>query len=154
MLNTIESIFNSGVEAIYVEGEEGIGKTTLLAQYAKRYPDQTFSLFIKPTSRLGYDPIILQRSLCNQLNWALKKEEIAENDTADIGKIHTLIYELRRRHKRSSTPFYFIVDGIEGIPVADMRVKDYIIDMLPIGLQGFHYLFSCDFEKCADSCIG
>ena len=64
LLDTIDRIFNSGVNIVFVEGMEGIGKTTLLAQYAKRYPDEALSMFIKPTTRYSYDPELIRPIFC------------------------------------------------------------------------------------------
>ena len=74
ILNTIETILEGETEVIIVEGEDGIGKTTILGQYAKKHSDTTFSLFTKPTSRWAYDPNILLRDLAEQLTWFLTKK--------------------------------------------------------------------------------
>ena len=45
-LDTIDKIFEGDTILVVVEGVDGIGKTTLLAQYAKRHPNHALSLFI------------------------------------------------------------------------------------------------------------
>ena len=56
ILDTIERMFEGEIELVAIEGGEGFGKTTILAQFARRHLDHTFSVFIRPVSRLGYDP--------------------------------------------------------------------------------------------------
>lgn len=67
--NTVDSLFRGGWEVIFIEGDEGIGKTTLLAQLAKRHPYNAFSLFVRPVSRFTYDPANLRFDLSNQVTW-------------------------------------------------------------------------------------
>ena len=84
-LDTLETILESGTELVVVEGESGIGKTTLLAQFARRHPDYTLSLFTRSVSRWTCDPEILRFDLCNQIQWILRQEELSSmadaNDT-------------------------------------------------------------------------
>ncbi len=37
VIDTIEDIFKNDVQVVVVEGEDGIGKTTLLSQFARRH---------------------------------------------------------------------------------------------------------------------
>ena len=116
ILDTIDMIFEGNTELIVVEGVEGIGKTTLLAQFAMRHPNHALSLFIKPTSRFAYDPGILRFDLCNQLRWTLHQEELKTPEDADDAFLRNHLLELRKRARRNRETFYFIVDGIDEIP--------------------------------------
>jgi ATP/maltotriose-dependent transcriptional regulator MalT len=48
IIDVLERMFDGGIELVSVEGEDGLGKTTLLAQFAKCHPHNTFSVFIRP----------------------------------------------------------------------------------------------------------
>jgi len=63
LLNTVERMFGGDIELVMIEGEEGLGKTTLLAQFAQWHPNRTFSIFIKAASRFGYDPATVRYDL-------------------------------------------------------------------------------------------
>lgn len=140
ILDTIDTIFKGDTNLIVIEGVEGIGKTTLLAQFAKRYPDNALSLFIKPTSIWTYDPKILQFDLCDQIQWALRKEKLEEPEDADDAFLRNSLLKLRKRARTNRELFYFVVDGLHDIPEEDKHIRKPILDMLPLGLQGFRLL--------------
>ena len=94
ILDTIDTIFEGDTQLLVIEGGEGIGKTTLLAQFAKKYPHQTFSLFIKPTSRWTCDPSFLLLDLCSQINWVLHQTELHELNQVDDGFLRISIFQL------------------------------------------------------------
>src|SRR5438876_10789567 len=82
LLDTIDTIFGGETRLIVVEGLEGIGKTILLSQFAKRHPHHVLSLFIRPSSRLAYAPEYLKLVLSEQLHWALQ-QEVLNVETVD-----------------------------------------------------------------------
>ena len=54
LLSTMADALSSEAPILFLEGEEGDGATTTLAQFCRSYPNQSFSLFIKPASRITY----------------------------------------------------------------------------------------------------
>jgi len=142
ILDTLDTLFMSGTELIVVEGEEGIGKTTLLIQFALRYPDHALSLFVKPASRWAYDPELLRFDLCNQIQWILCREELVSleySNDASLRQGLTSLHKLTRYHRES---FYFIVDGLAEIPEQASHTINFVLDMLPLGFSGFRFLLS------------
>ena len=135
VLDTIDTIFEAGTELILVEGEEGIGKTILLYQFVARHPENAISLFIRPSSRWGYDPEIIGHDLCNQLSWILNRKELSESDF-DISFLRSSLYQLQRRIRRRIEHFYFVIDGLHEIPPEDEQMKDHILNI------PYHLLFS------------
>lgn len=147
LLDTIDKIFEGDTRLLVIEGSEGVGKTTLLAQFAKRHPNHSLSLFIKPTSRLAYSPEYLRLILSEQLHWALD-HELLSTDSADDSFLHTKLPVLQRRALRNRYTYYFIVDGLTDIPKEDSAVQDVILkDLLPFGLSGFKFLLSGDLNQ-------
>lgn len=63
IIDTIQTILSGETQVVGVEGEEGIGKTVLLAQFANRNSLNTISIFIRPASRWGYDPAVVRYDL-------------------------------------------------------------------------------------------
>ena len=141
LLDTIERMFGGEIELVMIEGSEGLGKTTLLAQFARRHPDHTFSVFIKAASRFGYDPTTVRYDLCCQLLWALRPDESCEPEEVDDGYLRKLLLELRKHARREA--FYFVLDGLADIP--DGSIRNAIVEMLPLG-QGFCFLLSGDLD--------
>jgi hypothetical protein len=126
---------------VMIEGDEGLGKTTLLAQFARRHPDHTFSVFIKAASKFGYDPATVRYDLCCQLLWALRPDESCKPEEADDGYLRKLLLELRKRARREA--FYFVLDGMAEIP--DESIRSVILEMLPLG-EGFCFLLSGNLD--------
>lgn len=143
IIDTIERMFDGDIELVIVEGGEGMGKTTLLAQFVRRHPHPTraFSVFLKPASKLGYDPGSVRYDLCCQLLWVLQPEKECEPEEADEGYLRNLLLKLRR-HARHDT-YYFVLDGLADIP--DDGLRNVILEMLPFE-QGFRFLLSGDLR--------
>lgn len=150
LLDTIDKIFEDS-HVVVVEGEEGIGRTTLLAQFAKRYPETAISLFMRPTSRLAYAQEYLRQILCEQIHW-INKGEIIDCFSSDEAFLRTELSLLQRLSQKRRTNYYFIIDGLNDIPNEDSRLQDAILkDMLPLGLKGFRFLLSGDLTQISKS---
>ncbi|MDC7767147.1 hypothetical protein POL82_27070 (plasmid) [Priestia aryabhattai] len=148
ILDTIDLIFEDETDVILLEGQEGMGKTTVLTQFSLRHSNNAISLFIKPSSRYGYDPQLLKFDLCNQLQWLNKKKEIKNlDDIVDEGFLKMQILETHRMARRNKETYYFVIDGIDDIPQDSEYVQKLILDMLPFGLKGFKFIFSCNKSK-------
>ncbi|MDR0139571.1 hypothetical protein RFW18_17595 [Metabacillus idriensis] len=145
ILDTIDLIFEDETDVILIEGQEGMGKTTVLTQFSSRHSNNAISLFIKPSSRYGYDPQLLKFDLCNQLQWLTKKKEIKSlDDIADEGFLKMQILEAHRMTGRYKETYYFVIDGIDDIPQDSEFVQKLILEMLPFGLKNFKFIFSCN----------
>ena len=69
-LATIESIFSSDVEAVFLQGNEGIGKTAVARLFIERNNKNTISIFIRPfgSYSLNLQTIIIDLLLSNSLD--------------------------------------------------------------------------------------
>lgn len=145
VLHTIETFFEGETQLLILEGpdkHEGIGKTVLLAQFARKHADRCLSVFVRPTSWFAYDPSIVLRDLCNQMHWILYHEELPRDSNLDDAYLSRLIFELQRYARRTQKTIVFIVDGITEIPRDRLQVSDVILSKLPFGLPQFRFLFS------------
>ena len=152
LLDTIDTIFGGETRLIVVEGSEGIGKTILLSQFAKRHPHHVLSLFIRPSSRLAYAPEYLKLVLLSQqLHWALH-QEVLNVETVDEALLRTQLISLQKRAHRNRENYYFIVDGQVDIPLEDSQLQELVLkDILPLGLSGFCFLLSGDLQQLSGS---
>lgn len=144
MLDTIDSILQGNADIVIVEGEAGIGKSTLLSEFSKRHPMNSISFFINPSSKYGYDPELVKFDICNQINWLLTRIELNSSDNIDDGFFRTQLIELQRRARRNNEIFYFVIDGIYEIPEENKYIRDIIFDILPFGINGFKFIFSSE----------
>jgi hypothetical protein len=147
LLDTIEKTLEGDTQVLVIEGAEGIGKTTLLAQFARRHCNNALSLFIKPASRLAYAPDYLRLILSEQLHWALNSD-VLEDCSNGEAYWTTAWPRLQRRALKSRQTFYFVVDGLEDLPSQNARTHEILLqEILPLGLSGFRFLFSGDSNR-------
>lgn len=144
-LSTIGALFASeDYEVVGLTGREGIGKTTVLAQFAMQHPRDAISIFIRGTSRPAYDPYTINFDICSQLHWLVHERELKEEPDALLRR--KLLTAARSRKNRPV--LYFVVDGLEEIPDYDADDRKTIIrDLLPFGMQPFRFLISGDPKK-------
>lgn len=146
LVDTIKTISEEN-DVVLVEGPDGIGKTILLAQFAKTFPDHSISLFIQPTSRLGYTIENLISILAEQIYFA-NKNEILVNERTDLRFLSSQVIGLERLAKRSGKYFYFLIDGLDDVPFDATNVVESLLkELLPIGLQGFRFIVTGDAGK-------
>ncbi len=144
VLDTIETLLDGEAQIALVEGPDGRGKTTLLAQFASRHRRDSVALFISGGSRFTYDAPYARFDIANQLHLLFKGAELSSPfDVTDV-LFGTLLYEARRYTRKSKKPFYFIIDGMHEIPADDIGSRRELLLLLPIGESAFRFVFSGD----------
>jgi hypothetical protein len=138
VLNGIDDYLSKGITAVILEGDSGIGKTTILARFARRHADRSLSLFIGP-SAMSRDCVFIRFCLCNQIEWALRGTELQDIAQADLLYLRDGILRLQRRVGRTGLDYRFIVDGLDDL-TSDMRNE--VLAMLPLRVRGFRFVVS------------
>ncbi|MGC2742065.1 MAG: ATP-binding protein, partial [Candidatus Angelobacter sp.] len=149
LLVALETMLNGDLQMIILEGEEGVGKTTLLAQFARRNSEHTVSVFIRPTSWYTSDPEILTSDLINQMNWIVSSKEIPSREAMGTALLRRSVYELMRFSGRTSKKIVFVVDGLTAIPAERRFSRDAILELIPFGYPQFKFIFSGKSEELA-----
>jgi len=139
LLDTIAQIPSSEAPVVFLEGPDGAGATTLLAQLAKKYADSSFTLFIKPASRFAYGPDYLRLILAEQI-WFFLNGTPLDKEFVDVSQFDGLILQLRKQTRNRT--FYFIVDGLHEIVGDDQRVREIFHEVLPLGIDGFRFVIT------------
>lgn len=147
ILDTLESQFDGDTQVIIVEGVEGIGKTTLLSQFAMRHQQHVLCLFASSASTWAYDPLALRFDLSNQLEFLLYGTELADASVIDESFLRFRFLELQRRARRRNETFFFVIDGLEEIPEEDDTSRRLILALLPFGWSGFRFLLSGNVQS-------
>lgn len=130
-------------EVVAVDGPEGVGKTTLLAEFATLHPNAAFSLFVSGASSYTYDCNMLSGDLSKQIGWALDRQNFNDEDSEDAPQIlHSRIMALQRQANIEKKTYYFIIDGLHEIPEEDSNALEMLIKILPFGLTRFRFLIS------------
>lgn len=142
LVDTISLWLEDEIELVLIDGDPNIGKTTLLSQFARKYPKQTFSLFLRPASRWSCDPEILRYDLANQLEWVLSGKELSQDVLIDAGELRKRFLRLQSKARMQSTRYYFVLDGLTAIPKDETQTRKAILGLLPLGLTPFRFLIS------------
>lgn len=132
LLQTIVEVLNGETPVLFLEGSEGDGATTTLAQFCCAYPSQSFSLFIKPASRFAYSLEYLRLALAEQFYWYVHGERLSKESLTESEFDNLKIKVLGKERGRT---LYFVIDGLHQIPVEDRRViRSIFTDLLPTGV--------------------
>ncbi|HEY3268516.1 MAG TPA: ATP-binding protein [Armatimonadota bacterium] len=134
----IEALLESGYELVLLEGAEGIGKTTVIAQYVSKHSSSTISFFARGASQYGWDLRVCRADLCNQIEWLIQAP-ISQPDavTEDLFVHRTMA--LQRWIRSRGRQVTIAIDGIEHIP---KDAASQIVNMLPLGQPGIQFILS------------
>jgi hypothetical protein len=140
LLHTIVDVLSPESPVLFLEGEEGDGATTTLAQLCREYPTQTFSLFIKPASRFAYSLDYLRLSLAEQFYWYVHDKALPQDWLNDI-EFNSL--RLKTLANSKGKPLYFVVDGLHQIPAEDRQIVASIFsNILPLGVGKCRFIIT------------
>jgi peptide subunit release factor RF-3 len=103
ILDEIEDLASNDCKLIIVEGAEGIGKTTMLLQFAKRHQFDCFTYFINTASRSTIKPDFLMEDLGRQMHFYTNSENI-ENEI-EQGTFVKIIFNLLRKPIKKTSLF-------------------------------------------------
>ena len=143
ILQTIETILSRNNDILSIEGDEGIGKTTLCAHFILAHPQSAISLFITPANRVSYDSQTIKLSLTRQLAWLLYGTHTPPESSL-VADLEYSYGELQRKARRSRSHFYFIIDGLGELITQRPSAAHDICTLLPIGREGFKFIFTGD----------
>jgi len=147
LLDTVESIFEAGVDCVFLEGPEEIGKTVLCAQFALRHSASCFVLFIPQFSSVADDPAQIRFDLGNQVNWYLRGTALNPDEEVAPDRFRNLLHVLQRVVRRQRTTIYFILDGVDATCAKNPSLAQFIFTTLPIGLPGFKFVLTGSVEQ-------
>jgi hypothetical protein len=127
---------------VFIYGEEEIGKTNTLSQFARTYYSHSFSCFLKPLNKYSSLVENVLIDLICQFHYYITKEEIDANDlNPDLKQFSSYINKLTRLSK-GRTSYYVILDGFENIDTKDVLAFQELFQQLPLGLSFFKFLIS------------
>lgn len=135
--------FSPQRKVIVVQGADGGGKTTLLAEFVYKYPEHCFSFFVGSDLWASSSRYFLLE-MCSQMHQVVGSGtgDIDDNLTDDELKqlFQTFYRRAAKTARKASRPFYFVVDGLDWI--AEGYGKESILDLLPTSLPDGIYLLA------------
>jgi hypothetical protein len=143
VVNTIKTLVQDTYSAA-IEGPEGIGKTTLLAQFARRNHTSSISLFISAANRFSYDPDLMRLDIASQVHWCISGEPL-DRSTYDPALLKNYYSDLQQRARNRRLQIYFLIDGIDDLEASERQITiQHLADILPLGIPQFRFLFAGD----------
>jgi len=144
VVNTLGTLLAENVYATAIEGPEGAGKTTVLAQFSRRNSNTAISVFVSAANRLSFDADLIRMDIANQVYFALTGDILAR-EKYEPALLKSHYSDLQRVAKRKKSLIYFVVDGLEElVDTARADLLQQLADILPIGPLQFRFLFSGD----------
>lgn len=136
---------------LFIKGENGIGKTTLLTSFAKTKSTSAISHFVSANDLFTYSTDFLRINLARQIHFYSTNEDKEEVPTDDT--FSNLQIPLRRkiRNDNKNNKFlYFIFDGFHDLPDNDLENLGLLIKNIPFNISKF--IISCN-EKTLNEFI-
>jgi len=137
----VQQRFDAGASAVVLDGQEGIGKTTLLAQYAKERADRCISLFVRPAHRWSNDPGSVLDDLAAQASLLLDRDITALPAEQPISRVQRTLNSLGRKLASRGNTCLLVVDGLFD-DASDAQQTASIVELLPLGNQHYRFLFA------------
>ena len=141
LITTINSLF-AKYDIVLLEGEDGIGRTTIARDFVESHKSRVISAFIRPATRWGYDPGALQEQFAEAMMRFLGRPMPNHDRAISTSEYHELIADLHRRSRRTREPVYFVIDGIDELPEKESSLRQSLLDAIPFGFEGFKFLIS------------
>lgn len=152
IIQTIETKLKD-LDVLFIVGDEGIGKTTILHQFIAKHPNNCYAYFIDGKDSSTYSNLAILQSLCNQLCFIGKGHTLEEDAHFNINNftnedwLKSYFYSERIRNKPNKT-CYFIIDGLDEVSQdRQNEIKDLILDELPYDKTNFKLLYGGKYNK-------
>lgn len=84
-IETIEGILFGSTDVVFIEGKEGIGKTILTADFARKHRKETVAVFVRATSKVGYSQTYIRLSIAEQIAFIRGSFPLKDTDEVDDG---------------------------------------------------------------------
>ncbi len=149
-LNQIEIMLGK-YDVIFVEGEEGVGKTTILLDFVYQKFSNTVSHFVNRNHKYSYSSASLTDNLYNQIYFFCNGEEYNDDIIPDLTSLNAIQGNLLRKIKKlkyeKGEYLYFVFGDLENIEEFEIELLCPIFEALPWGKAKFlftgaqkHYL--------------
>ena len=115
LLSTLAARFKAGDKVLFVEEQQGFGKTLLAAQFALANPMRTICLFLNPDDTLLCAPDSLRRDVYAQAYRLLNGAEPDGKLLVDEGDIRTVLQQLHSYARAKRHNILFVIDGMHTV---------------------------------------
>lgn len=133
-IEQIESLLDEQDEkrVVFVDGQDGVGVTTLLGLLVQRHPNHCISYFNDGFSRFSLSPEIVERSLVRQVYFYIYNTPLPDGMDYELNSLY-----LKLLHKAKTTPLFFVFDGFDDVPIEYEPGLRSLFEKLPWGIAKF-----------------
>jgi len=123
---------------IFIEGDEDAGKTTLVAQFARKHRKSTISVFFNPLNDLDYHLDYFCTNVVLQISHILKVEIPEENQSLiSTEQYRKSLYHFSKYLKKERGKINLIIDGLEDKNIEKSNFITSLFDIIPFGQDLF-----------------
>lgn len=98
---------------VCLTGEEGVGMTTFLSQFARKHGNNCVSYFYNGFDRIQLDSVVMEGDITEQLYWFANKCN-CPSEVRHVNDVYTKV--LRQLKQSRDDSMYFVFDGFDDIP--------------------------------------
>lgn len=98
---------------VCLTGEEGVGTTTFLSQFARQHHDNCVSYFYNGFDLIQLDSEVMERDITEQLHWFAAKCN-CPSEVKHVTDVYSKV--LKQLKKTKDGVMYFVFDGFSNIP--------------------------------------
>jgi hypothetical protein len=129
-------------DVLFLKGESGVGKTSILASFARDKSFQVISHFVMPSYLYSYSPDFVKRNLAKQILFYSSQEIDDDIETDDtFSNLQIRLLRKIRLDKKNRRSLYFIFDGFGELEKNDLDSLQSLILNLPF--KSAKFIFSC-----------
>lgn len=127
---------------VCLTGEEGVGMTTFLAQFARKHSNNCVSYFYNGFDRIRLNSEVIEGDITEQLYWYANKCN-CPSEVKHVNDIYTKV--LRQLRQSKDGVMYFVFDGFNKIPSEHKENICKLIEILQ--WEKAHFLISGKKEQ-------
>jgi hypothetical protein len=121
-------------DVIFIDGDPGVGKTTILTDFVKDKTNRAISAFVNPNYKYSYSYDCIIDIIYRQMYFLCNNDIVSDEIIVDINLFNSIQGNLFRKIKelrKKGEILYFIFDGFEHLKNKDIETLISVFESLP-----------------------
>ena len=114
-----------------LSGEQGVGLTTMAAQFVRSHRQNCVSYFINGLERVSMQQSVFENNLVAQLHWYVYRDQCGPRPSVSDMTLEVLYTPLVQRLKRENRKMLFVIDGLQHVPTELCDGIRRVLDKIP-----------------------
>jgi hypothetical protein len=142
----IENLIKEGASTVIVDGDTGIGKTTVLSQFARKHQFDCISYFANKLDKFSFSSDYITEDIGRQLHFVLKNVQPTDDQKFNINQINSMKLDLARA-LRKRKKLFIALDGLDQFSPSEFEQIKPMLDALPWDNPNAVIIVSGDSKK-------